>query len=124
MTFDLETSKASERELSTKIEELERIKEINVKKLRTEYESEIKELRRTFEVELSDAKGALELELDNCKNVLYERDEARAELGSMQGLVESETASLRFQISTQAFDLQRAREVRRNTFLLYMHVVQ
>ncbi len=115
LTSDLESRKARERELSTNMEELERIKEIDVKKLRTECESEIMELRRQFETELSDVKGRLELELDNCKNVLYERDEARAELGSMQGLVESETASLRFQISTQAFDLQRAREVNKNT---------
>ena len=68
--------------------------------LKTEIEEEMKGLKE---------KAVSESELRSIME--QERDSAKAELESMHGMVENETVSFRFQLSSQAMELQQAKEV-------------
>ena len=107
LNSDLEKRRAREKELESSKSRLEE----DLQKLKSDCETQICEMEQKFRAELNETKERLEAKSNRCKNMIFERDQARTELGSMHGLVESETSSLRFQLSTQAIDLQKATEV-------------
>ena len=73
--------------------------------------SRLESMRSDLEQELDTLKEKLELESKQSQSMKWERDQIRTELNSMHGLIENETASLRFQLSTQTIELQHAKEV-------------
>ena len=73
--------------------------------------SRLESMRSDLEQELYTLKEKLELESKQSQSMKWERDQIRTELNSMHGLIENETASLRFQLSTQTIELQHAKEV-------------
>ena len=114
LNSEIEARRDKEVELVSQCKELESDKVELIKcleELKEEVEVERNELKRNFETELQQLNEKLELESERCRTSVFEREQAKAELSSMQGLVENETASLRFQVSSQAIDLQRTREV-------------
>lgn len=114
LNSELEAYRDKEIKLKFQCEELESAKTELTKgleELKKEIEVEKNELTRTFQTELEQLNKRLELECEKCRSCVFERDQAKAELSSMQGLIENATSSLRFQVSTQAIDLQRTREV-------------
>ena len=54
----------------------------------------------------------MEAEVELKTGLELERNAARDELQSMHGLVENETQSLRFRLSSQTMELQQAKQVR------------
>ena len=49
-----------------------------------------------------------------------EQDQARKDISSMQGQIELETSSLRFQMSSQTLEVQTAKEVYAAIINMYM----
>ena len=62
--------------------------------------------------ELEEVRNRMEVETQLRRHLEQERDTARDELQSMNGLVENETQSLRFRLSSQTMELQQANQVR------------
>ena len=60
----------------------------------------------------------MEVETQLRRHLEQERDTARDELQSMNGLVENETQSLRFRLSSQTMELQQANQVRPGPLML------
>ena len=73
--------------------------------------STLDEFKSEMESKLRDLSGQLESESTLRRTLEQERDTVREELQSMHGLVENETASYRFQLSSQSMELQQTREV-------------
>ena len=71
-----------------------------------------REEAKAMEVALAALRGKLEREAGLRTNMERERDVVTEELQSMHGVVEHETQSLKYQLSSQAMELQQAREVR------------
>ena len=79
--------------------------------LRTQY-SELESRNADLNYELEEVKHRMEAEVELRRSLELERDTARDELQSMHGLVENETQSLRFRLSSQTMELQQANQVR------------
>ena len=73
--------------------------------------STLEQFKSEMESKLRDVSGQLESESTLRRTLEQERDTVREELQSMHGLVENETASYRFQLSSQSMELQQTREV-------------
>ena len=103
LNSQLKTSQENEAALTSQCEELESQTE--------SLNSTLEEFKSEMESKLKDLSGQLESESTLRRTLEQERDTVREELQSMHGLVENETASYRFQLSSQSMELQQAREV-------------
>ena len=121
-----ETHQSEMREASLKLtssqEEIERLN--NVLGMSQEEVREKDSQLSSCKTEFSDKTRELEEELKTLMNareeIEKERDSAIEEVKSMQGLVEQETASLRFQLSTTNIQLQQNNEVEIAYMYMYM----
>ena len=93
------------------ISSLEKEKDQLVSKL-SEQESHIEDVKEAHEIESNKLKEDLLAREKVILEIEQERDGLREEVKAMHGLVESETASLKFQLSTHNMELQQANEVR------------
>ena len=71
----------------------------------------LEELRTEKDQEIEGLKKKLGLESEHRMILEQERDQARKDISSMQGQIELETSSLRFQMSSQTLEVQTAKEV-------------
>ena len=113
-------SESQLKEKASEIEELLRIRS-HLEAQNAELEGEkrqlnvaLKELRVQKDQEIEGLKKKLELESEQRMNLEQERDQARRDISSMQGQIELETSSLRFQMSSQTLEVQTAKEVQRH----------
>ena len=74
----------------------------------------MEELKEENEREIERLKMLLKMELGQREILEQERNQARKDISSMQGQIELETSSLRFQMSSQTLEVQTAKEVRRS----------
>lgn len=77
-------------------------------------------LRSEKDQEIEGIKKKLGLESEHRMILEQERDQARKDISSMQGQIELETSSLRFQMSSQTLEVQTAKEV--YTAIIYMYM--
>ena len=103
LNSQLKASQENEAALTSQCEELESQTE--------SLNSTLEEFKSEMESKLRDLSGQLESEFTLRRTLEQERDTVREELQSMHGLVENETASYRFQLSSQSMELQQTREV-------------
>ena len=103
LNSQLKTSRENEAVLTSRCVELE--------SQTASLNSTLEEFKSEMESKLRDLSGQLESESTLRRTLERERDTVREELQSMHGLVENETASYRFQLSSQSMELQQAREV-------------
>ena len=71
----------------------------------------LEELKAERDQEIERLKKKLGLESEQRMILEQERDQARKDISSMQGQIELETSSLRFQMSSQTLEVQTAKEV-------------
>ena len=71
----------------------------------------LEELKVERDQEIERLKKKLGLESEQRMILEQERDQARKDISSMQGQIELETSSLRFQMSSQTLEVQTAKEV-------------
>lgn len=84
----------------------------------------LEELRAEKDQEIEGLKKKLRLESEQRMILEQERDQARKDISSMQGQIELETSSLRFQMSSQTLEVQTAKEVCNNTCIVSLVLVQ
>lgn len=73
--------------------------------------SEVEGLSLKLNAEVKGLSEKLEEEQKQYQSLKQERDHAAEELSSIQGLIEHETQSLKFQLSTQAIELKETKKV-------------
>ena len=117
LSDSVERLQAIDRENRAKLEELE--KELEQSKVDRErvcsqvasLEDKVDAMKVDHQNEVKGLLRQVSKMEDTRKIVESERDQVREELHSMQGMVDQETASLRFQLSTNNMSLQQLTEV-------------